>query len=206
MQILEGLKNMIVTIRGKLTEKQPLKIIVEIAGIGYGVETPMSTFYKLPDVGANVFLFTQVIIREDAHLLFGFSTERERALFQSLIKVSGIGPKVALSILSSLDPDIFMQIILDNNVSSLIRVPGVGKKTAERLIVEMRDKIQQLDLLPTSGVSTRQLVTQNSPMSDALSALVSLGYKHDIAKAAISKWIGENPSSEELIKFALQNV
>lgn len=197
---------MIVTIRGKLTEKQPLKIIVEVAGVGYGLETPMSTFYKLPDVGVEVFLFTQLIVREDAHLLFGFSTARERALFQSLIKVSGIGPKVALSILSSLDPDIFMQSVLDNNVTSLVRVPGVGKKTAERLIIEMRDKIQQLDLSPTSGSSARDLVIQSSPMSDALSALISLGYKHDIAKAAISKWTGENPSSEELIKFALQNV
>ncbi len=197
---------MIVTLRGKLTEKLPLKIIVEVAGIGYGVETPMSTFYKLPDVGADIFLFTHLVVREDAHLLFGFGTERERALFQALIKVSGIGPKVALSILSSLDADIFMQCILDNNLSSLVRVPGVGKKTAERLIIEMRDKIQHIDSVSRSALSALDLIIQSSPQSDALSALISLGYKQEIARAAISKWKGDSPSTEDLIKFALQNI
>ena len=198
---------MIVTLRGKLTEKLPLQIAVEVAGVGYGIETPMSTFYKLPDVGADVFLYTHLVIREDAHLLFGFATQKEKELFQTLIKVSGIGPKAALAILSGLEPDAFMQCVLNNDVQSLVRVPGVGKKTAERLIIEMRDKIEGLGI---SGSSELPHVTpashQSTPVADALSALVALGYKHDQARRAISKYNGNDASSEELIRFALQNI
>lgn len=197
---------MIVSLRGKLTEKQPLQIIVEVAGVGYGVATPMSTFYKLPDVGEDVFLYAHLVVREDAHLLYGFATQREKELFQALIKVSGIGPKAALAILSGLDPDAFIQCVINHDVASIVRVPGVGKKTAERLIIEMKDKLDDIGSAQTAELPHNEPATVNSSLSDALSALVALGYKHDQARRAISKYDGENGSSEALIKFALQNI
>src|SRR3990167_15427 len=132
---------MIGFVQGKLIEKQPPYLLIDVNGIGYELQASMNTFYKLPDLGAGIKLLTHLIVREDAHLLYGFMDHRERELFRTLIKVNGIGPKLALTILSSMAPDDFVQCISANDAASLVRMPGVGKKTAERLIVEMRDRL-----------------------------------------------------------------
>ena len=141
---------MIGRLRGILLEKQPPQLLLDLNGICYELQAPMSTFYRLPEIGQSITLYTHLIVREDAHLLYGFSQEHERTLFRTLIKVSGVGPKSALTILSGIEADAFVRCVMDNDVASLSPLPGIGKKTAERLVVEMRDRLADWQM-PISG-------------------------------------------------------
>lgn len=188
---------MIERLTGVLIEKDPPHIIVDVHGIGYGVLVTMQTMYQLPQCGEPVTLHTQFVVREDAQTLFGFHSQQERALFRALIKVNGVGPKMALSILSGIEPDVFVQCVQEDNVTALTRVPGVGKKTAERLLVEMRDKLNDW----TPAVSS---IPFSSITDDAVSALVTLGYKAKEAERAVKHVYQADASSESLIRDALK--
>jgi len=198
---------MIGRLRGTLAVKQPPLLLLDVNGVGYEVEAPMSTFYQLPSLGETVVLHTHLVVREDAHLLFGFASESERRLFRALIKVNGVGAKLALTILSGISADEFARSVQDNDTAALVRLPGVGKKTAERLIVEMRDRLADWGggvVLP--GVAPAQAATATAPdeTRDALSALVALGYKPPEASRLVSKVEIEGLSSEEIIRAALK--
>lgn len=198
---------MIGRLRGTLAEKQPPLLLVDVNGIGYEVEAPMSTFYQLPALGETVVLHTHLVVREDAHLLFGFASESERRLFRTLIKVNGVGAKLALTILSGISADEFARSVQDNDTASLVRLPGVGKKTAERLIVEMRDRLADWEggvVLPGSAPAQAAAAPAADETRDALSALVSLGYKPPEASRLVSKVETEGLSSEEIIRAALK--
>src|SRR5688572_2521067 len=132
---------MIGQLHGIILEKQPPQLLLDVQGVGYEIDAPMSTFYKLPEIGKEITLLTHFVVREDAHHLYGFYSQEERLLFRTLLKVNGVGPRLSLTILSSIDPDEFARCVVSNDTASLVRVPGVGKKTAERLIIEMRDKL-----------------------------------------------------------------
>jgi Holliday junction DNA helicase RuvA len=196
---------MIGFLRGRLTAKHPPQLLVDVGGVGYEIEAPMSTFYGLPATGAEVNLFTHLVVREDAHILFGFGTERERRLFRELLKVSSVGPKLALTLLSGMNVDSFLACIEAEEVDTLVRIPGVGRKTAERLIVEMRDRIKGFGQRPgVVNAAGAMLDAVAAPQSEAFSALVSLGYK----PAEVTRLLkGVDPSvqtTEELIRHALQ--
>jgi Holliday junction DNA helicase RuvA len=195
---------MIGQLRGTILEKQPPLLLLDVNGVGYEIDAPMSTFYRLPDVGQQIILYTHLIVREDAHHLYGFGDKPERALFRTLLKVNGVGPRMALTILSSMDTQAFVRCIAHNDVASLVNMPGVGKKTAERLIIEMRDKITQWQdsaPAPTNSVasSSRHLIVQ-----DAISALIALGYKPQEASKVVSKVDDGMLSSEDIIRRSLQ--
>jgi len=189
---------MIGFLRGKLLRKQPPHLLIDVQGVGYEVEAPMSTFYDLPEVGSDVVLHTHLSIREDAHVLFGFGSEAERRFFRSLIKVNGVGPKLALTILSGISVDGFVRCVQENDTASLTRLPGIGKKTAERLVVEMRDRLDDV------GGSAVAAGARANPRDEALSALVSLGYKPQEAAQMLRGVKEDGLSSEELIRRALQ--
>jgi holliday junction DNA helicase RuvA len=177
---------MIGRIHGKLIDKQPPELLVDVNGVGYEIQAPMTTIYGLPDVGSSVTLFTHFVVREDAQLLFGFLDKQERSLFRSLLKVNGVGPKMALAILSGIEMHEFVRCVADADITSLTRIPGVGKKTAERLLVEMRDRIKEWQHAgAASGSAPAKVVSvQNQMVADAESALIALGYKpQDAAKA-----------------------
>jgi len=193
---------MIGRLRGIILEKQPPLLVVDVTGIGYEVFAPMSTFYNLPDCQQEVQLFTHLVVREDAQILYGFKEEHERRLFRSLIKVNGVGPKVALSILSGIEPDQFVLCIRDNDASRLTGIPGIGKKTAERLIVELRSSLEQWESKQTTANGS----TNNDSFQEAISALSALGYKSNEAKRAITQIYESKYSSEELIRLALQQM
>ncbi|MCE8019041.1 Holliday junction branch migration protein RuvA [Halomonas sp. MCCC 1A11036] len=198
---------MIGRLRGTLLEKQPPWLVVDVAGVGYELEASMTTLVALPGTGESVSLYTHLTVREDAHLLFGFAREQERALFRALIKVNGVGPKLALAILSGMDETAFIRCVMEDDAKSLTRLPGVGKKTAERLIIEMRDRFPHWghpgapDLAgataPTSETRERQ-----DPLADAEAALVSLGYKPTEAAKMLSG-LEDGLTTEALIKAAL---
>lgn len=198
---------MIGSLRGKLLDKKPPTLLVEVAGVGYEVDAPMSTCFRLPEVGCDVFIYTHMVVREDAQLLYGFSDDHERSLFRDLIKINGVGPKLALSILSSMDPHVLVQCVLDHDVHSFTRIPGVGKKTAERLMIEMQDRIKNWDTQQASMLSG-DIIIDRTPdaKQDAISALVSLGYKQQQAQSALKQLPETINSSEEMIKYALQNM
>jgi Holliday junction DNA helicase RuvA len=200
---------MIGRIRGILAHKQPPLILVEVGGVGYELQVPMTTLFQLPALGAEVSLVTHFVVREDAQLLYGFVEEGDRSLFRELIKVSGVGPKLALTILSGMDARSFARCVQRNDISSLVALPGVGKKTAERLLVEMRDKLK--DWL--AGADTFPGATENGPMvarvadiaADAESALISLGYKPQEATRMVAAVNDDSVvESEELIRRALK--
>jgi Holliday junction DNA helicase RuvA len=197
---------MIGRLRGTLALKQPPLLLLDVGGVGYEVEAPMSTFYQLPALGEQVVLHTHLVVREDAHLLFGFASESERRLFRTLIKVNGVGAKLALTILSGIAADEFARCVQDNDTAALVRLPGVGKKTAERLIVEMRDRLSDWEgaaVLP--GTAPAPAAATASDMTrDAVSALISLGYKPPEASRLVSKVESEGLSSEEIIRAALK--
>lgn len=197
---------MIGRLRGTLLEKHPPLLLLDVGGVGYEVEAPMGTFYQLPATGATVTLHTHLVVREDAHLLFGFATESERRLFRTLIKVNGVGAKLALTILSGINADEFARCVQDNDTAALVRLPGVGKKTAERLIVEMRDRLADWEgavALPGTAPAAASEPTADE-MKDAISALVSLGYKPPEASRLVSKVESDGLSSEEIIRAALK--
>ncbi len=198
---------MIGFLRGKLVSKAPPLLILDVQGVGYEVNAPMTTFYNLPALGETIQLQTHLSIREDAHVLFGFSTEADRVMFRLLIKVNGVGPKLALAILSGQSVDEFHRCINDNDTATLIRLPGVGKKTAERLIVEMRDKLPQLDSASQqtgNQGADMPTVSRSSAKQEAISALCALGYKAAEASKMVQNIAQENKTCEEIIRLALQ--
>jgi len=190
---------MIGSLRGRIASKTPPQLTVDVGGLGYELEAPMSTFFHLPAVGEEVRLLTHLVVREDAHVLYGFATEDERRLFRSLIKVSGVGPRIALALLSGISVSAFAQCVLNEDIGALTRVPGVGRKTAERLIVEMRDRLAAPQA--TAGAPLAEPVRAEG---EAYGALVALGYRPAEA-ARLLKAVGPGThSTEELIRRALQ--
>lgn len=197
---------MIGRLRGELVSKDPPFLLLEVNGVGYDVESPMSTFYNLPAVGGQVVLFTHLAIRDDAHVLYGFASESERSLFRALLKVSGVGAKMALVILSGMSTDEFSACIQAGDSASLVRLPGIGKKSAERLIVEMRDRLDKLGLpLSVVASSAGSPASERTPVSDAVGALISLGYKPNDASRMVRSQECEGLSSEEIIRAALKS-
>jgi len=200
---------MIGRLHGKLVRKQAPALLVDVSGVGYEVEAPMSTFYQLPGLDKTVTLYTHLIVREDAHLLYGFATEQERSLFRSLIKVNGVGAKLALTILSGISADEFVRCVQEDDTVSLVRLPGIGKKTAERLIIEMRDRFKDWQAEPAavslSGTMDAPTLAANDPLKEALAALVSLGYKPQEASRFINGVESSGKTSEEIIRAALQS-
>jgi len=192
---------MIGSLQGKLIAKQAPLIIVECAGVGYEVETPMSTFLELPAVGTELFLHTHLLVRDDAHALFGFSTKDEKALFRLLLKVSGVGAKMSLAILSGMGVSDFERCVRYEDTAMLVKIPGVGKKTAERLIIEMRDKIEQS---PAQAIMAKAGKVVTDSRSEAIDALVALGYKPAEVKRLLAKLDIEDKSAEDIIRLALR--
>lgn len=198
---------MIGRLQGTLLEKSPPHLLIDVGGVAYEVSAPMFTFYRLPDIGEQTTLYTHLVVREDAQLLFGFFQAHERALFRSLIKVSAVGPKLALSILSGIEPQHFVDCVMQNDTDSLVRIPGIGKKTAERLVIEMRDRLndwQVTETTLTAPISAEN--TTNTAKQEAISALIALGYKPNEAKKAVSLVKDACESSEAFIRSALRNM
>ncbi|MCF6354473.1 MAG: Holliday junction branch migration protein RuvA [Candidatus Polarisedimenticolaceae bacterium] len=199
---------MIGRLRGEIVYKQAPRLMVDVNGVGYELDAPMSTFYDLPEPGQPVTLFTHLAIRDDAHILYGFARDSERSMFRALLKVSGVGAKVALAILSGMSTDQFAQAIQTDDTAALVRLPGIGKKTAERLIVEMRDRLDKLDIVApvaSVNVSASQVVTPTAnPANEAADALVALGYKPQEALRMVRSVNAEGLSSEAIIRAALK--
>jgi len=191
---------MIGSLRGRIASKTPPQLTVDVGGLGYELEAPMSTFFHLPAVGEEVRLLTHLVVREDAHVLYAFGTEEERRLFRSLIKVSGVGPKIALALLSGISVPAFAECVQREDIAALTRIPGVGRKTAERLIVEMRDRL--VVSLPGSG--TTAVAGALTAESEAYDALVALGYRPAEATRLLKAVTPGTHSTEELIRRALQ--
>ena len=198
---------MIGQLRGTLLEKQPPRLLVDVAGVGYEVEAPMTVFYDLPESGAELTLYTHFVVREDAQLLYGFTGRYERELFRSLIKVNGVGPKMALAILSGIEADRLAACIRDQDTTSLVKVPGIGKKTAERLVIEMSDRLDKLDGAPAALPGRVALDVAPDARADAVAALEALGYRNKEAAAAVARAAEQgDDSSEELIRRALRTL
>ncbi|RIZ66691.1 MAG: Holliday junction branch migration protein RuvA [Methylococcales bacterium] len=196
---------MIGFLRGKLVYKAPPFLILDVQGVGYELEAPMTTFYDLPALNEDIKLHTHLVVREDAHSLFGFSTPADRALFRTLIKVSGVGPKLALTILSGQSAEEFHRCIHDNDTLALVRLPGVGKKTAERLVIEMRDRLPDLAESSSASISSSSTIPViGNPKQEAISALCSLGYKPLDASKMVQNINIEGKSCEDIIRLALQ--
>ena len=200
---------MIGRIRGILLEKHLTEVVVEVGGVAYEVQVPVSTLYRLPDSGQVVVLHTHFVVREDAQLLYGFIDPKEKALFRSLIKVNGVGPKMALAILSGMAVEDFVRTVNNNDVSALVKMPGVGRKTAERLVVEMRDRLSEFGTAP--AVAGEAVIPSGASRlsQEAESALVSLGYKPQEANRVITRVIKENDGVTDagvLIRLALKSL
>ena len=192
---------MIGSVRGRITSKTPPQLTVEVGGVGYDLEAPMSTFFHLPAVGQDVRLLTHFVVREDAQLLYGFATEEERRLFRNLLKVSGIGPKIALALHSGMNVEAVIVCVQNQDVAALVRVPGIGRKTAERMIVELKDKLSPT--LSATGVEAVPVGT--APEAEAYGALVALGYRPAEATRLLKGAGPGTHSTEELIRRALQS-
>ena len=201
---------MIGRLSGTLLEKQAPRLLVDVNGVGYELEVPMTTVYKLPEIGQPVILHTHFVVREDAQLLYGFFDKAERELFRLLIKVNGVGPKMALAILSGMDGAEFVRCVQDHDINTLVKLPGVGKKTAERLLVEMQDRLKEfsqwLPQLPSTMAMSTNKRTTKIEISEAESALIALGYKPQEAAKAIAALDTEGLRSEDIIKQALRNM
>ena len=195
---------MIGHVRGRLTAKLPPALVVDVGGVGYEIEAPMSTFYGLPAVGSEISLFTHLVVREDAHILFGFGTERERRLFRELLKVSNVGPKLALSLLSGMSVENVLACIEAQDADTLVRIPGVGRKTAERLLIEMKDRIKSLGQLPGVTAVPNSLEPQGGAQAEAFSALLALGYKPAEVQRLLKHVDAAGLPTEEIIRRALQ--
>jgi len=197
-------------LRGTLLVKQAPQLLIDVNGIGYEVSAPMSTFYSLPEIDETITLHMHLVVREDAHTLYGFATENERAMFRALIKVNGVGAKLALTILSGISAEDFILCVMDSDIAGLTRLPGVGKKTAERLIIEMRDKLKDWGAASTgeaqSGKPNLALVQPADAVADAVSALIALGYKPPEASKMVRVVDAKDLPSEEIIRQALQAV
>ncbi|GIU31502.1 Holliday junction branch migration protein RuvA [Shewanella colwelliana] len=204
---------MIGRLRGLLVEKQAPELLIEVNGVGYELQMPLTSFYELPDLNQEAVIYTHFVVREDAQLLYGFVTKQERALFRLLIKTNGVGPKLALTILSGMTAAEFVKCVEHDDIATLVKLPGVGKKTAERLLVEMRDKLKSL--MEASVGSEREFVLQsnyapapqvNTAEEDAIAALLALGYKPAQASKAVSGAYLEGMNSEALIKASLKSM
>ena len=200
---------MIGRLKGTLLEKQPPEILLDVQGVGYELLLPMTSFYNLPEIGQEATLFTHLVVREDAHLLFGFAQKTDRTLFRELIKTNGVGPKLALAILSAMSVEDFAYAIEREELSKLVKIPGVGKKTAERLLVELKGKfkgIKQTDFfIESSHIKMPSMATQNeTPLDEAVSALIALGYKPAEAEKMVTKVAKPDLNSEKLIREALK--
>ncbi|MEP0202793.1 MAG: Holliday junction branch migration protein RuvA [Halioglobus sp.] len=201
---------MIGRIRGVLVHKQPPDILVEVGGVGYELQVPLSTLFELPETGSEVSLVTHFVVREDAQQLYGFIDLRDRTLFRHLIKVSGVGPKLGLTILSGMDSNNFARCVQQDDVAALVALPGVGKKTAERLLIEMRDKLKDW-LGSTEAAGVEAGVANSEPVADSVAdaegALIALGYKPQDAGRMISAVNDDTvQDSQELIRRALKSV
>jgi Holliday junction DNA helicase RuvA len=193
-------------VRGRLAAKHPPLLLVDVGGVGYELEAPMSTFYGLPALGAEVTLQTHLVVREDAHVLYGFGTERERTLFRELIKVSNVGPRIALAILSGVSVDDFHRSVESEDVASLVRIPGIGRKTAERLVIEMRDRLKALaGPLPVMDGTGTSASGAPSAHSEAYGALIALGYKPAEVVRLLKLVDPDVTSTEEMIRSALRS-
>lgn len=203
---------MIGRLRGSLEAKNPPFLLVDVNGVGYELQAPLSTIYRLPPLSQPVVLFTHLHVREDAELLYGFMEEQERSLFRALIKVSGVGPKLALTILSGMDVKTFIQCVERREITALTSMPGVGKKTAERLIIEMSGKLKNSfedDFDCNASLFQTTTLTAKGPEEEAVSALIALGYKPQEASKAIANITSATPaamSSQDIIRKALQNL
>jgi len=198
---------MIGRLRGVIVEKRPPFLLVDVHGVGYELEAPMTTFYRLPEINHEAVLHTHLLVREDAQLLYGFGTEEERRLFRDLLKVSGVGPKVALAILSGIETEQFAACVQQGDVARLTRLPGIGKKTAERLIVEMRDRLHDWRQQPAVAAAPGQPpAPAGDPVADAVSALIALGYKPNEASRYVHGVAAAGMSSEAIIREALRNL
>lgn len=196
---------MIAYLKGRLLEKLPPVLVLDVGGVGYELEAPMTTFYDLPDLNVDVVVHTHMVVREDAQKLYGFTARKERDLFRNLLRVSGVGPRVGLAILSSLSSDEFLACMADEDVDRLTRVPGIGRKTAQRLLVEMRDRL----LKESEGETfrpTNASMPEPTPVQDAVSALIALGYKPAQASRAVRDVGNGEGSSEEIIRQALRTL
>jgi Holliday junction DNA helicase RuvA len=187
-------------LRGRLIAKHPPSLLVDVNGVGYELEAPMSTFYELPAAGAELELFTHLVVREDAHVLYGFASQAERRLFRNLLKVSGVGPKIALGILSGISVDAFLKCVEAQDVDTLVRIPGVGRKTAERLLIDMRDRVRALAAVGESMPATSG---NGAAQAEAFGALVALGYKPAEVTRLLRAAEGAT-TTEEMIRRALQ--
>ncbi|MET1078849.1 MAG: Holliday junction branch migration protein RuvA [Pseudomonas sp.] len=200
---------MIGRLRGTLAEKQPPHLLVDVNGLGYELEVPMSTLYRLPSLGEPVTLHTHLVVREDAQLLYGFFERRERELFRELIRLNGVGPKLALALMSGMEVDDLVRCVQSQDTSALTRIPGVGKKTAERLLVELKDRFKAWETVPGLAgfvVEPRLVVAVTSAENDAVSALISLGFKPQEASRAVSAVQEDGLSSEDMIRRALKGM
>ena len=203
---------MIGRIRGTLAEKQPPEILVDVAGVGYEIHMPMTSFYQLPAVGDEVVVYTHFVVREDAQLLFGFADKLERGLFRELIKANGVGPKLGLAILSGMSAPQFLSSVQNEDVSALVSLPGIGKKTAERLVVELKDRLAKFGKMQSVAVpapssdllSGSTFVAVNSDREEAQSALIALGYKPAQASKLVDSVYKDGMESESLIREALK--
>jgi Holliday junction DNA helicase RuvA len=195
---------MIGRLRGLLLWKHAPYVLLDVQGVGYEVEVPFTTFFKLPAVGQEAVLHTHLIVREDAHILYGFATETDRTLFRDLIKVNGVGAKMAAAILSGIAVDDFVRCVRDNDVARLVKLPGVGRKTAERLVMEMRDRLEgKVAAVPAAKTETAGPAAASNAVNDAISAMVALGYKPADASRMVLRVEGEGLTTEEIIRRAL---
>jgi len=204
---------------GTIAEKSPPEILIECAGVGYEVTMPMTSIYALPELNELAIIYTHFVVREDAQLLYGFANKIERKLFRLLIKVNGVGPKLALAVLSAMSADQFVSCVRHDDVSGIVKIPGVGKKTAERLLIEMRDRLKdwQMSSTPATDAMPVQLSAEqtfvnsinDSPYNnkgDATNALISLGYKQVQADKAVKLVYTDGMSSEDIIRYALKSM
>lgn len=205
---------MIGRLSGIIAEKQPPDLLLDVGGVGYEVQLPLTSFYSLPDVGQQTIIYTHFVVREDAQLLYGFSNQTERSLFRQLIKANGVGPKLALTILSGMTAQHFVRCVQFDDISTLVKLPGVGKKTAERLIIEMRDRLKDWGIAPSTPVTDKLLLQDDEALfappasaeQDAISALIGLGYSQVQASKAVQQQLTPGISSEQLIKAALKSM
>ncbi len=197
---------MIGSLNGILLHKLPPFLVLDVHGVGYELEAPMATFYDLPEENQEVLLFTHLVVREDAQLLYGFSDRAQRELFRSLLKINGVGPRVGLAILSTLSTAQFVQCVSQQDAVTLTSVPGIGKKTAERMLLEMRDRMELLkDITASPGVSAADaMVAAENPVEDAIGALIALGYKVADANQAVRAVEEQSTARDDLIRGALQ--
>ena len=193
---------MIGSLIGLIKEKTPSSILLEVNGIGYEISVPLSTSFQLPNVGESAYLLTHLVVREDQHSLYGFATDEERKLFRALIKISGVGAKLAITILSGTNVNGFIQSVVNEDIDALVHLPGIGKKTAERLVVEMKDKVSEI----SSDENNLSQNNENSAVAEAMNALVNLGYKTKDAKNILDKIESEGLTVEELIRQALKSL